>query len=157
VVSEKIKVYNVRRMPSDGKSSYGLWPGELTSYSLESNNFSCSDVIAVIGWIIPPLCCNQCSSTEVITIMILDRSHERPLMWMGCWSSNNPRPRSKHRCHLMLLSWTWMRWWPTNNRRYRFRCRCYIVVSCWTMMMFCVKSCLSKWIIYTCILFIYDW
>ena len=54
-VSERIflKAYDGRRTPSDGKSSYGLWPGELTSYSLESNNFSCSDVIAVIGWIIP--------------------------------------------------------------------------------------------------------
>jgi hypothetical protein len=80
--------------------------------------------------------------------MILDRSHERPLMWIGCWSSNNPRPRSRRRCHLMLLSWTWMRCWPTNNRRYRLRRRCYIVVSCWTMMMFCEKCCLSKWIIY---------
>ena len=48
-----LKAYDGRRTPSDGKSSYGLWPGELTSYSLESNNFSCSDVIAVIGWIIP--------------------------------------------------------------------------------------------------------
>ena len=32
VVSEKIKVYNVRRMPSDGKSSCGLWPGELKKH-----------------------------------------------------------------------------------------------------------------------------
>ena len=24
-----VKVYDVRRMPSDGKSSHGLWPGEL--------------------------------------------------------------------------------------------------------------------------------
>jgi hypothetical protein len=24
-----VKVYNVRRTPSDGKSSHGLWPGEL--------------------------------------------------------------------------------------------------------------------------------
>ena len=24
-----VKVYGVRRMPSDGKSSHGLWPGEL--------------------------------------------------------------------------------------------------------------------------------
>jgi hypothetical protein len=29
VSEEKIKVYDVRRMPSDGKSSHGLWPGEL--------------------------------------------------------------------------------------------------------------------------------
>jgi hypothetical protein len=26
---EKIKVYDVRRTPSDGKSSHGLWPGGL--------------------------------------------------------------------------------------------------------------------------------
>ena len=25
----KVKVYDVRRMPSDGKSSHDLWPGEL--------------------------------------------------------------------------------------------------------------------------------
>jgi hypothetical protein len=25
-----VKVYDVRRTPSDGKSSYGLWPGEIT-------------------------------------------------------------------------------------------------------------------------------
>jgi hypothetical protein len=24
-----VKVYDVRRTPSDGKSSHGLWPGEL--------------------------------------------------------------------------------------------------------------------------------
>jgi hypothetical protein len=24
-----VKVYDVRRLPSDGKSSHGLWPGEL--------------------------------------------------------------------------------------------------------------------------------
>jgi hypothetical protein len=29
VSEEKIKVYDVRRTPSDGKSSHGLWPGEL--------------------------------------------------------------------------------------------------------------------------------
>ena len=29
VSEEKIKVYDVQQMPSDGKSSYGLWPGEL--------------------------------------------------------------------------------------------------------------------------------
>jgi hypothetical protein len=37
VVSEKkIKVYDVRRRtPSDGKSSHGLWPGELkTNWSM---------------------------------------------------------------------------------------------------------------------------
>jgi len=27
-----VKVYDVRRTPSDGKSSHGLWPGELKSY-----------------------------------------------------------------------------------------------------------------------------
>ena len=27
-----VKVYNVRRMPSDGKSSHGLWPGELKKH-----------------------------------------------------------------------------------------------------------------------------
>ena len=27
-----VKVYDVRQMPSDGKSSHGLWPGELKSY-----------------------------------------------------------------------------------------------------------------------------
>jgi hypothetical protein len=26
-----VKVYDVRWMPSDGKSSHGLWPGELTN------------------------------------------------------------------------------------------------------------------------------
>ena len=26
-----MKVYDERRMPSDGKSSHGLWPGELKS------------------------------------------------------------------------------------------------------------------------------
>jgi hypothetical protein len=31
VSEEKIKVYDVRRTPSDGKSSHGLWPGELKS------------------------------------------------------------------------------------------------------------------------------
>jgi hypothetical protein len=29
VSEEKIKVYDVRRTPSDGKRSHGLWPGEL--------------------------------------------------------------------------------------------------------------------------------
>jgi hypothetical protein len=29
VSEEKIKVYDVQQTPSDGKSSYGLWPGEL--------------------------------------------------------------------------------------------------------------------------------
>ena len=29
ISEEKIKVYDVRRTPSDGKSSHGLWPGEL--------------------------------------------------------------------------------------------------------------------------------
>jgi hypothetical protein len=29
VSEKKIKVYDVRRTPSDGKSSHGLWPGEL--------------------------------------------------------------------------------------------------------------------------------
>ena len=27
-----VKVYDVRRMPSDGKSSHGLWPGELKKH-----------------------------------------------------------------------------------------------------------------------------
>ena len=31
VSEEKIKVYDVRRTPSDGKSSHGLWPGEVKS------------------------------------------------------------------------------------------------------------------------------
>jgi hypothetical protein len=29
VSEEKIKVYDVQQTPSDGKSSHGLWPGEL--------------------------------------------------------------------------------------------------------------------------------
>jgi hypothetical protein len=29
VSEEKIKVYDVRWTPSDGKSSHGLWPGEI--------------------------------------------------------------------------------------------------------------------------------
>jgi len=28
-----VKVYEVRRTPSDGKSSHGLWPGELKIYT----------------------------------------------------------------------------------------------------------------------------
>jgi hypothetical protein len=33
-----VKVYDVRRTPSDGKSSHGLWPGELKSLSPGSQN-----------------------------------------------------------------------------------------------------------------------
>ena len=29
-----VKAYDVRRMPSDGKSSHGLWPGELKMLKL---------------------------------------------------------------------------------------------------------------------------
>jgi hypothetical protein len=29
-----VKVYDVRRMPSDGKSSHDLWPGELKMFIL---------------------------------------------------------------------------------------------------------------------------
>ena len=35
-----MKVYDVRRMPSDGKSSLGLWPGELKMYSVSQCNLN---------------------------------------------------------------------------------------------------------------------
>jgi hypothetical protein len=33
-----VKVYDVRRMQSDGKSSHGLWPGELKTRGQEAHN-----------------------------------------------------------------------------------------------------------------------
>ena len=33
-----VKVYDIRRMPSDGKSSHGLWPGELKRIFLKTTN-----------------------------------------------------------------------------------------------------------------------
>jgi hypothetical protein len=34
-----VKVYDVRRTPSDGKSSHGLWPGELKTVEAIDKSF----------------------------------------------------------------------------------------------------------------------
>ena len=48
-----MKVYDVRRMPSDGKSSHGPWPGELKTdcarlVKIDNDKTDCSSLVKII-------------------------------------------------------------------------------------------------------------
>ena len=48
-----MKVYDVRRMPSDGKSSHGPWPGELNTdcarlVKIDNDKTDCSSLVKII-------------------------------------------------------------------------------------------------------------